>query len=88
MCLLQAREAYQAACRLEPNEVQLQVSLQRATAREEKEAAEGKHKFKRKLEAGGEQQQGKRPETVRRSAAKKEKTLLSFADDEVGSEEL
>lgn len=57
------------------------MSLQKASAREEKQAAEGKHKFKRKLD--NRQELAKRQvTTVRPSAAKKEKTLLSFGDDE------
>ena len=87
-CVVQAREAYEQACKLEPNDAQLQLALQRAAAREGKQVAEGKHTFKRKLDAGGGSggggggQQEKRPQTVRPSAAKKEKTLLSFGGDE------
>lgn len=84
---LQAREAYERACKLEPNDAQLQVSLQRAAAREAKQIAEHKHTFKRKLEeeeagggGGGGRERGAVP--VRPSAAKKERTLLSFGGDE------
>jgi hypothetical protein len=91
---VQAREAYEQACKLEPNDSQLQLALQRAAAREGKQVAEGKHTFKRKLDAGGGSggggggQQEKRPQTVRPSAAKKEKTLLSFGGDEEEEEEV
>ena len=88
-CVVQAREAYEQACKLEPNDAQLQLALQRSAAREGKQVAEGKHTFKRKLDAGGGSGGGggggaqeKRPQTVRPSAAKKEKTLLSFGGDE------
>ena len=43
-CVVQAREAYEQACKLEPNDAQLQLALQRAAAREGKQVAEGKAK--------------------------------------------
>lgn len=88
--LLQAREAYERAVKLEPSDTQLQVSLQKALARESKQIAENKHIFKRRLDdggGGGGGEQAKRPQTVRPSAAKKEKTLLSFADEDAAEDE-
>lgn len=83
---MQAREAYERAVKLEPSDAQLAVTLQRAAARETKQIAEGKHTFKRKLNtesgSGGSREQQKRQQIVRPSAAKKEKTLLSFGADE------
>jgi hypothetical protein len=63
---------------LEPSDSQLQVALQKAAAQEEKEAAEGRHKFKRKLE---ERDANKRQRLARPPAAKKD-NLLSFGEDE------
>lgn len=39
---LQAREAYERACKLEPSDSQLQVALQRASAREAKQVGAGR----------------------------------------------
>ena len=75
--------------KLEPSDTQLAVALQKASAREAKQIAEHKHTFKRRLDdgggggsGGGSGEQAKRQQTVRPSAAKKEKTLLSFGEDE------
>lgn len=85
----QAREAYERACKLEPSDTQLQVSLQKAAAREGKQIAEHKHTFKRTLEldeggsgGGSGARHEKRQQLVKPSAAKKEKTLLSFGEEE------
>ena len=95
----QAREAYERACKLEPDDAQLQVSLTRATTLEAKEVAANKHKFKRRLESEAGAAEGQEPErqrqrqpdkrqpTVRPSAATKERTLLSFGGDEEEEEE-
>ena len=76
--------------KLEPSDTQLAVALQKASAREAKQIAEHKHTFKRRLDdggggggsGGGSGEQAKRQQTVRPSAAKKDKTLLSFGEDE------
>ncbi|PRW57006.1 hsp70-Hsp90 organizing 2 [Chlorella sorokiniana] len=85
----EAREAYERACKLEPSDSQLQVALQKATAREAKQIAEHKHTFhKRERDedergGGGKGHEGKRHQaTVPAAAKKKEKTLLSFGEEE------
>ena len=89
LCCWQAREAYDHALKLEPSDTQIQLALQKAAAMESKQAAAGKHVFKRRLgddggdaPAGAGRRQEKRQQTVRPSVAKKEKTLLSFGEDE------
>lgn len=74
---LQARAAYEQACRLEPSDSHLQSALQKAAAREDKEAAEGRHKFKkRKLNETDDNKRAPRPATKRAG------NLLSFGTDE------
>ena len=72
---LQAKEAYQRASELEPNDAHLLVALQKADIMERKEAEQHRHKFKRKdtVLTKGKQLSDKK---------QKSEPKLSFDDDE------
>lgn len=75
---LQAKESYQRAVDLEPDDAHLLEALQRADVAERKEAEQKKHKFKRKdasvLQAD--------KSTVKKQKQAPQSGLLSFDEDE------
>ena len=88
MHLLQAREAYEVAAKLEPDDQHVQNALQKARNFEARQEADHKHKFKRKHDAGsggGSQQQQQQRGKDGGGTDKKRKALLSFDDDTEGS---
>lgn len=84
---MQAREAYEAAVKLEPDDQHLRSALQKALTLESRDEAEKRHRFKRKHEGGGgggggqqeQQQQRKKQEGSGKGARK---GPLSFGGDE------
>jgi tetratricopeptide (TPR) repeat protein len=85
----EAADAYARAAELEPGDRALFDAMQRARAADARETAEGRHKFKRKAEEGGGGGVGgaaKRREVpaahAPASAAVRNRTLLSFGDEE------
>lgn len=76
--VLQAKDSYQRAADLEPDDAHLLDALQKADVAERKEAEQKKHKFKRKdtslLQA--DKPSGKKQKSTNKSS------LLSFDDEE------
>lgn len=58
MVLLQAREAYEKALELEPDDRQLQEMRHKADVQERRQAEERKHKFKSKAPQAAKRQKG------------------------------
>ncbi len=79
----QAREAYEKALALEPQNDSLQQGLQKADVQLRKQEAEGKHTFKKRDLLGKPVASGtaKRPRTDA-TQGRKQKGLLSFDDDD------
>ena len=78
----EAREAFQKAVALEPNDEILQAQLSKAMAMEEKERASGQHKFKRKRDEGKGKRGGAVVVPITEGFGAKKKQLLSFDDDD------
>ncbi len=83
---VQAREAYEVAAKLEPDDQHIQNALQKARNFEARQEAEHRHKFKRKHDSGvGGGQQQQREQQGKNDGGRKDrskKKLLSFDDDE------
>ena len=75
----QAKEAYQRASALEPDDSHLLEALQKADAMERKEAEQRKHKFKRKTALPSSK------DSTAPGKKHKASTNLSFADEDEGS---
>lgn len=82
----EAREAYEQALELEPEDKALQAALQKARMFEARQISEGSHRFKRKLGGGGGGGGGpalKRPTpALAAKAGVKNTSLLSFDEEE------
>ncbi len=82
----QAQEAYSKALEIEPDDQALQEAEHRADVAERKAAAEHKHKFKQQHDAvdSGKAAPAKKAKAAGPMAAAgvKQKSLLSFQDDE------
>lgn len=77
--LLQAKESYQTAVDLEPDDAHLLEGLQKADVAERKQAEQNKHKFKRKdvpLTGTDKTSKVKKPKVTKSG-------LLSFGDEEM-----
>ena len=70
---MQAREAYEKALELEPEDRQLQEMRHKADVQERRQAEERKHKFKSKASLAAKRQKG---------SAAESKGPMSFNDDE------
>ena len=74
---MQAREAYEKALELEPDDRQLQEMRHKADVQEHRQAEERKHKFKSKSSASAKQQKGPSARPAAASTGP-----MSFAEDE------
>ena len=75
--MMQAREAYEKALELEPDDRQLQEMRHKADVQERRQAEERKHKFKTKPAAAAKRRKGAADKTLTGASGP-----MSFHEDE------